>query len=327
MRRSYRIRVGLLCGGRSHGFFENFFIPGFRNGKWMEVSNLKSSAKGTRTYHKNFQTKRRRRREGKTDYKHRINMIRQDCNESGSVKHRLVVRITNSKVICQIVGAYMEGDRVMAYADSTELRRYGIDFGLTNYSAAYATGFLVGRRALAEQSLDKVYVAKEVDGTYSMTEDVEGEKRALRVFLDIGLASSTKGARVFGAMKGASDAGLHIPHSEGKFYGYRKGAQFDAKELHDRIFGYNISTYMISLRENDAEGYRRQFSEYIRKGIEAERIPEMYKAALEKIASDPQRVSREGRDYSGLKKYKQTRLTREERKARVEAKLAAVKDE
>lgn len=250
-------------------------------------------------------------------------MIRQDSNAAGSVKHRLVVRITGSKVICQIVGAYMDGDRVMVQADSSELVRYGVSFGLTNYSAAYATGFLIGRRALAALSLDKVYAPKEASGEYSITEDVDGEKKAPRVFLDIGLARSSKGARVFGAMKGASDAGLSIPHSEVKFYGYKGNGKFDAQELHDRIFGHNISEYMKQLQESDAEKYKVQFSGYIKKGITPEQIPQIYKDALDRIASDPSREQREARDYSGLKKYKQARLTYEERKERVRAKLSA----
>lgn len=293
----------------------------------VKDNNLKTDTKGTRTYTKNFQTKRRRRREGKTDYKHRINMIRQDSNLSGTVKHRLVVRITNSKVICQIVGAYMEGDRVMCHADSTELAKYGINFGLTNYSSAYATGFLVGRRALAALSMDKVYLPKEVDGSYSITEDIDGEKKAFRTFLDIGLARASKGARVFGAMKGASDAGLNIPHGEGKFYGYTKGQQFNVKELHDRIFGHNISEYMIQLRESDPEKYKVQFSGYISKGIQPEDIPQIYKDALDKIAQDPRKERKLSRDYSDFKKYKQAKLSHEERKERVRSKLAVVGNE
>ncbi|KHN69588.1 ribosomal protein L5 [Ordospora colligata] len=286
-----------------------------------------SNAKGTRSYSTNFQVKRRRRREGKTDYKHRTNMIRQDATESGVSKYRLVVRITNSKVICQIMGAYMDGDRVMAYADSSELKKYGVDFGLTNYSAAYATGFLIGRRALNALSMDKVYLPKEIDGTYSVTEDIDEDRKALKVYLDIGLARSSKGANVFGAMKGASDAGLNIPHSEVKFYGYNKGKQFNVKELHDRIFGQNVSKYMIELRESDPEKYKMQFSEYIKKGIEPENIYGIYKSAFEKIAADPVKEKREKKDYSGLKKYKQARLTYEERKRMVEAKLGKAGDE
>ena len=43
-------------------------------------------------------------------------------------------------------------------------------------------------------------------------EDVDGEPGAFRCFLDVGLARTTTGARIFGAMKGAVDGGLDIPH-------------------------------------------------------------------------------------------------------------------
>ena len=36
---------------------------------------------------------------------------------------------------------------------------------------------------------------------------------AFRCYLDVGLARTTTGARIFGAMKGAVDGDLNIPHS------------------------------------------------------------------------------------------------------------------
>ena len=46
----------------------------------------------------------------------------------------------------QIAYAKIEGDVVIAAAYSHELPNYGIKVGLTNYSAAYATGLLLARR-------------------------------------------------------------------------------------------------------------------------------------------------------------------------------------
>jgi len=54
------------------------------------VKILKTSA-----YHKRYQVKYRRRREGKTDYQARKRMVVQDKNKFGSPKYRLVVRVTN----------------------------------------------------------------------------------------------------------------------------------------------------------------------------------------------------------------------------------------
>jgi Ribosomal large subunit proteins 60S L5, and 50S L18 len=51
-----------------------------------------------KAYHKRFQTKWRRRREGKTDYHRRAKLIVQDKRKYNSPKYRLVVRITNKYV-------------------------------------------------------------------------------------------------------------------------------------------------------------------------------------------------------------------------------------
>jgi len=99
-----------------------------------------------KAYFKRFQTKYRRRREGKTDYYQRLRLVIQDKNKYNSPKYRLVVRFTNRDCICQIVYSRIDGDHVMAAAYSHELPRYGIKLGLTNYAAAYATGLLVTRR-------------------------------------------------------------------------------------------------------------------------------------------------------------------------------------
>ncbi|KAI5149638.1 large subunit ribosomal protein L5e [Enteropsectra breve] len=281
-----------------------------------------SDNKGTRSYQRNFQVKRRRRREGKTDYKHRTNMIRQDCNKYGVVKSRLVVRITNSRVICAITKAYIDGDRIVAYADSTELKNYGVDFGLTNYFAAYATGLLVGRRALAENGLDKIYAPQTDVGEYNVREDVEDERRAYKVYLDIGLARSSTGANVFAAMKGASDAGLCIPHSESRFYGYSEENGLNPELLRDRIFCKPNVEYMMNLRENDEEKYKKQFSGYIAKGINPEDVHGKYEACLKNIIENPAKVKK-APFVVKEKSSKMKKMTHAEKRARIEAKLAA----
>lgn len=203
-------------------------------------------------------------------------MVRQDANRYGIMKARLVVRITNSKVICQIVKAHVNGDKVIAYADSTELKKYGITFGLTNYSAAYATGLLIACRHLKQCNLNEEYAPKACDGEYEIIEDLEDVK-AVQCFLDIGLKKSSKGAKVFAAMKGASDGGIKIPHSPKKFPGYsNETGEFDSKTLRDKIFGKILSEYMIDLRAKDGEKYEKLFSGYIKSGINPENIESLY---------------------------------------------------
>lgn len=103
----------------------------------------------TNAYFKRFQTKFRRRRESKTDYYARKRMITQDNNKYLAPRYRLVARITNSKVITQIVYSTLAGDRVLCTANSTDLKKFGLTAGLTSYSAAYATGLLLARKVLA----------------------------------------------------------------------------------------------------------------------------------------------------------------------------------
>ena len=49
----------------------------------------------------------------------------------------------------------MAGDVIIAAAYSHELPAFGLEAGLTNYAAAYATGLLLARRVLTKFELDK----------------------------------------------------------------------------------------------------------------------------------------------------------------------------
>ena len=128
-----------------------------------------------------------RRSTGQTDYHRRLKLLR-----SGTP--RAVVRITNTQVICQLVSYLEDGDRIISAADGKSLRgKYSWPSKASTKSvpAAYCTGY-----ALAKQ------VQKS------------GHEEAI---LDIGLAASTSGNRVFAALKGMVDGGLSIPHSESIF--------------------------------------------------------------------------------------------------------------
>ena len=91
--------------------------------------------------------------------------------------------------------------------------RYGVKVGLANYASTYATGLLLARRVLQKLKLDKIYAgAKEANGAEYNVEDVDGQPGAFQCFLDVGLARTSTGAKIFAALKGAADGGLHIPH-------------------------------------------------------------------------------------------------------------------
>ncbi|CAN3373075.1 hypothetical protein DIURU_005302 [Diutina rugosa] len=288
---------------------------------------LKSSA-----YHSRFQTPFRRRREGKTDYYQRKRLVTQHKAKYNSPKYRLVVRFTNKDIIAQIVSSQITGDVVLTAAYAHELPQYGIKFGLTNWSAAYAVGLLVARRALKKLGLDETYAGvEEVEGEFELTEAVEDGPRPFKVFLDIGLQRTTTGARVFGVLKGASDGGIFVPHSPNRFPGWDiESEELDAELLRKYIFGGHIAEYMEELMDDDEERYKTLFRNYIADEIEADDIEEVYANAHEQIRANPEFKPTEKKftkeQYAAeSKKYQKKKLTREQRAERVAAKIAAFK--
>lgn len=79
-----------------------------------------------KAYFMRYQTKFRRRREGKTDYYARRRLVAQDKNKYNSPKYRFVVRFTNRDVICQIAYSKIVGDVILASAYSHELPKYNL---------------------------------------------------------------------------------------------------------------------------------------------------------------------------------------------------------
>jgi len=275
-------------------------------------------------YFKRFQVKFKRRREGKTDYYARKRLIVQDKNKYNTPKYRLIVRLSNRDVTAQIAYSRIEGDHIVCSAYSHELPRYGVKVGLTNYAAAYATGLLLARRLLKQLGLDTLYKGtSEVTGDEYNVEGVEDGPGAFRCYLDVGLQRTTTGARVFAAMKGAVDGGLNIPHSTNRFPGFdaeTKTLNADVHRAH--IMGQHVADYMRSLEEEDPEAFKRQFSQYIKLGINADQIDGMYKSAHAAIRADPALVKPEPKIHV-TKKWKRSKLTLAERKNRVVQKKAS----
>ena len=124
----------------------------------------------------------RRKREGKTDYRQRIRLLR-------SGKPRLIVRPSLKHVVVQVSRATLKGDVTVASAHSSELLKLGWKAHTGNLPAAYLTGLLCGYRA-RKTGVDECV-------------------------LDIGMYNPTPKAGVFAALKGALDAGLDVPHGDG----------------------------------------------------------------------------------------------------------------
>lgn len=265
-------------------------------------------------------------------------MVVQDKNKYSAPRYRLVVRITNRTVICQIVHSEVDGDHVLAAAYSSELPRYGLKVGLKNYAAAYCTGLLVARRALAKLGLDEAYpgndaaAAAVVSTTHTndagatrqyWVKEVAGERKPFRCVLDVGIASTTTGARVFGALKGAADGGLDIPHNEKRFPGYNREDKKYKPETHrERIFGNHIGSYMEEQREEDPEAYARNFALYIKHEVAPDDMEDLIKSVHAAIRADPSPAPK--KPYTPDPKYTHPpKLTHAQRAERVQAKKEA----
>lgn len=124
---------------------------------------------------------KRRKREGKTNYKKRLKLLL-------SHKPRLVIRTSNSNTLIQIIDYDPKGDKTLVAAHSKELEALGWKFAKGNIPAAYLTGLLVGKKAK--------------------------EKNIKEAVVDLGLSSPITGSRIFAALKGVADQGIDISFSK-----------------------------------------------------------------------------------------------------------------
>jgi large subunit ribosomal protein L18 len=128
-----------------------------------------------------FTVRYRRKREGKTNYKKRLELLK-------GRTERLVIRRTNKQIILQIVRYAEDGDQVLITTQSSELVKKGWKHSCKNTPAAYLTGMLIAQKA------------KE-----------KGIKKAIA---DLGLQTPLKGSKIFASIKGAIDNGLEMNASE-----------------------------------------------------------------------------------------------------------------
>ncbi len=132
-----------------------------------------------------LRTLKRRRRENKTDYKARRILL-----TSGIP--RIVVRRTNKYFIIQAVESNEAQDKVIATVTSKELLKNNWDAkkggSLKSIPAGYLTGLLMTKKLKS--------------GNFIM---------------DLGMARTLKGSRVFAVVKGLIDGGLDIPANKNIF--------------------------------------------------------------------------------------------------------------
>ncbi|XP_045422749.1 60S ribosomal protein L5-like [Lemur catta] len=277
-----------------------------------------------KAYFKRYQVKFRRRREGKTDYYARKRLVIQDKNKYNTPKYRMIVRVTNRDIICQIAYARIEGDMIVCAAYAHELPKYGVKVGLTNYAAAYCTGLLLARRLLNRFGMDKIYEGQvEVTGDEYNVESIDGQPGAFTCYLDAGLARTTTGNKVFGALKGAVDGGLSIPHSTKRFPGYdSESKEFNAEVHRKHIMGQNVADYMRYLMEEDEDAYKKQFSQYIKNNVTPDMMEEMYKKAHAAIRDNPVYEKKPKKEVK-KKRWNHPKMSLAQKKDRVAQKKAS----
>ena len=131
-----------------------------------------------------YRVKPRRRREGNTDYRKRLELLK-------SRKTRIVVRKSLKNTSVQFVEYHETGDKILVSATSNELvKKYNWKYSTSSTPAAYLTGLLAGKKAV--------------------------EKGIEEGVIDIGRYVPVTGSKVFAALKGILDAGVDCPHSEEK---------------------------------------------------------------------------------------------------------------
>ena len=180
----------------------------------------------------------RRKRERKTRYSKRLKLLL-------SGKLRLVVRITNQKVIAQLVEFTPQGDKVIVGVDSFALKKLGWNYSGNNFPAAYLTGLLLGKKAL--------------------------EKEIKEAILDTGFKAPLKKGKFYAFLKGVLDSGFEVPHGTEEVF-----------PDEERISGKHIEVYATKLKENK-ELYERQFAKCLKSKVEPEQISVLFEKIKQKI--------------------------------------------
>jgi len=155
---------------------------------------------------------KRRRIEGKTNYKKRIRLLKAGAG-------RIVFRKTNKYIIGQYIKSKEAQDSVARGIDSKILIKYGwpkeASGSLKSLPACYLTGLLLGRKII----------------------DKEGKTKAV---LDIGLLRNTPKSRMYAFLKGVIDAGVDIPCSaefpdESRIFGRHLKKNINFEKIKEKI--------------------------------------------------------------------------------------------
>jgi len=170
----------------------------------------------------------RRRREGLTDYRMRLKLVK-------SRLPRLVIRKTNRYIIVQVVRCKEGGDETLLTVTSKKLLKYGWKGGLKNLPESYLTGLLAG---------------------------IQAKKKGIeKAIVDIGLHKPVKGSRIFAAVKGFIDAGVDVPAGEEIFPDEDRIRGSHISEYYQRIKEEGLETKQFSKVGDIYEELEKHFDE------------------------------------------------------------------
>lgn len=128
-----------------------------------------------------MKTIRRRRKECKTDYLHRLKLLK-------SGKPRVVFRKTNRYIIAQYVESHEAQDRVVFGVNSKDLLKHGwpesAKGSLKSITASYLTGYLMGKK-------------------------IQNKKLETPI-VDFGMIRTLHKTKVYAFLKGMVEAGIEI---------------------------------------------------------------------------------------------------------------------
>jgi large subunit ribosomal protein L18 len=148
----------------------------------------------------------KRTRQRKTNYRKRAALLL-------SRSYFIVAKISDQNVSCQVLKPTIKGDIVICSAHSRELRKYGWKGSMNSLPACYLTGFLLGKKSIANGTNNAILYT----GTDSFT------------------------SRVAACLKGILAAGVNVPVSE------------DNLPTDDRTSGKHIAEYAKILKADEAK--------------------------------------------------------------------------
>jgi large subunit ribosomal protein L18 len=160
-----------------------------------------------------------------------------------SEKTRITIRTTKNDIIIQAIDFNESGDRTISTLKALDLRKMGWNYNPGNIPSSYLAGLYFG---------------------------IKNKGKIKESIIDLGLKSITKGNRLSAAIKGIKDSGINISCSEKIF------------PSENKIDGTSITEYANSLSENK-EKYEKQFSKYLKKGLDPKNIKQDFKKIKETI--------------------------------------------